>query len=471
MPEAAQKASYKPESGVPPTPTEISWLSSRQEILMYLRQKSMEQQARSPQTKANIESLLKKPKVGAIELEDIFNLNADEADILINLKMVKRKGPGYYFDINSVREVYEAVNRGYQRGTPPQQPNTSKEIHVEASKQGTEKRAAKSPENNKKPANGKSIQSSPQNDFLQVNPQYHAKDTMPVGFQERAMAPQAKERDALDLYLKDISPNDLISPEEEARLAMLIRMGDKPSYDKLIESNLRFVITIAKEYQGRGLPLEDLIGEGNIGLCRAAKKFDESIGVKFTTYAVWWIRQSILGALAEQARMVRLPVNKVKHLCRLDREARTLKQKLGREPSTEEIAEECDLNVRQVRDLQYASRWHLSLDAPNNDTPDATSLLDILEDKDQPPLDEELKREMMNEYLHEAVESLNPREQEVINLYFGLNGDDPMTLEEIGVRLGLTKERIRQIRDKALNALQHPSRIDKLRAAIPLLYT
>ncbi len=326
-----------------------------------------------------------------------------------------------------------------------------------------------------KKSNGKPdvdmLNSSPQNLSLPLNPQYHKKDTIPDGIQGRVMAPQARNRSALDLYLKEITPNDLISQQEEARLARLIRMGDKPSYDKLIGSNLRFVITIAKEYQGRGLPLEDLIGEGNIGLCHAAVRFDEDIGVKFTTYAVHWIRQSILAALAEQARMVRLPVNQCKHLCRLDREARTLKQKLGREPSIEELAEKSDLSVRQIRGLQYDSRWHLSLDAPSNDAPDATNLLDILEDKNQLPPDEELERGMMDEYLHEAVESLNPREQEVVKLYFGLEDNEPMTLEEIGKQLGLTKERIRQIRDKALNALKHPSRISKLRDAIPLLYT
>jgi len=271
-----------------------------------------------------------------------------------------------------------------------------------------------------------------------------------------------RDRSALDLYLKDISPNDLLTQEQEASLARRIRMGDRESFDQMIESNLRFVITIAKEYQGRGLPLEDLIGEGNLGLVHAASRFDEGIGVKFTTYAVWWIRQSILAALAEQARMVRLPVNKVKHLCRLDRVARNLKQRLGREPSTEEIAEESGLTVRQVRDILHASRWHLSLDAPAGESVD-TNMLDILEDKDQLPPDEAIMKQLLMEELETAIASLSPREAEVLKLYFGLSGEDPMTLEEIGKRLGLTKERIRQIRDKALNALKHPSRISRIR--------
>ena len=274
MPEAAQIASYKPESSVSPTPTEISWRSSRQEILMYLRQKSLEQRARYPRTNANIESLLKKPRLDAIDLECIFNLNADEADVLINSKIVKRNGPGYYFDTNHVREVYEAVTPGYQRETPPPQPKPSKEIHVEASKQGTEKRTAKSPENNKKPANGKPIQSSPQNDFLQVNPQYHEKDALSFDAQKRRTGYDAGEKTSLDRYLKDISPNLLIPQEKEASLARRIRQGDRASFDELVTSNLRFVITIAKGYQGRGLPLEDLIGEGNLGLVYAAKRFD-----------------------------------------------------------------------------------------------------------------------------------------------------------------------------------------------------
>lgn len=270
-----------------------------------------------------------------------------------------------------------------------------------------------------------------------------------------------RDRSALDLYLKDISPNDLLTQEQEASLARRIRMGDRDSFDQMIESNLRFVITIAKEYQGRGLPLEDLIGEGNLGLVHAATRFDESIGVKFTTYAVWWIRQSILAALAEQARMVRLPVNKVKHLCKLDRLTRDLKQRLGREPSAEEIAEESDLTVRQVRDILYASRWHLSLDAPAGDT--EVNMLDVLEDKGQPPPDEVFMRQLLQEELESAIASLSTREADVVKLYFGLNGDDPLTLEEIGKRLSLTKERIRQIRDKALNALKHPSRMTRIR--------
>ncbi|OGG46808.1 MAG: hypothetical protein A3F84_03430 [Candidatus Handelsmanbacteria bacterium RIFCSPLOWO2_12_FULL_64_10] len=285
---------------------------------------------------------------------------------------------------------------------------------------------------------------------------------MLVATAEHGLPAVTRDRSALDLYLKDISPNDLLTQEQEASLARRIRMGDRESFDHMIESNLRFVITIAKEYQGRGLPLEDLIGEGNLGLVHAASRFDEGIGVKFTTYAVWWIRQSILAALAEQARMVRLPVNKVKHLCRLDRVARNLKQRLGREPSTEEIAEESDLTVRQVRDILYASRWHLSLDAPAGDTVD-TNMLDILEDKDQLPPDEAIMKQLLMEELETAIASLSPREAEVLKLYFGLSGDDPMTLEEIGKQLGLTKERIRQIRDKALNALKHPSRISRIR--------
>ena len=262
--------------------------------------------------------------------------------------------------------------------------------------------------------------------------------------------------------MKDISPNGLLTQEQEASLARRIRLGDRESFDQMVESNLRFVITIAKEYQGRGLPLEDLIGEGNLGLVHAASRFDEGIGVQFTTYAVWWIRQSILAALAEQARMVRLPVNKVKHLCRLDRVTRNLKQRLGREPSTEEIAEESSMTTRQVRDILHASRWHLSLDAPTGDTVD-TNMLDILEDKNQLPPDEAIMKQLMMEELETAIASLSPREAEVLKLYFGLTGEDPMTLEEIGRQLGLTKERIRQIRDKALNALKHPSRIHRIR--------
>ena len=271
-----------------------------------------------------------------------------------------------------------------------------------------------------------------------------------------------RRQSALELYLKDIAYNDLLTPAQEVELAQKIRAGDRKSLEKMIESNLRFVITIAKEYQGRGLPLEDLIAEGNMGLVRASTRYDETVGVKFTTYAVWWIRQGILSALAEKARMVRLPVNKIKHLSKLERISSSLKQDLGREPSVDEIAAQADMQPKQVQDLQTVSRWHVSLDMPIDDGPD-TTLLEILEDKDQDTPEVNVMDQAMADEVRTALDSLSPREARVLRLYFGLNSGETMTLEQIGNILNLTKERVRQIRDKAFTALKHPSRMRKIR--------
>ncbi|MCZ6635661.1 MAG: RNA polymerase sigma factor RpoD/SigA [bacterium] len=271
-----------------------------------------------------------------------------------------------------------------------------------------------------------------------------------------------RRRSALELYLRDIAYNDLLTPAQEFELAQKIRAGDRKSLEKMIESNLRFVITIAKEYQGRGLPLEDLIAEGNIGLVRASTRYDETVGVKFTTYAVWWIRQGILSALAEKARMVRLPVNKIKHLSKLERISSNLKQNLGRDPSVEEIAAQADMQPKQVQDLLAASRWHVSLDMPIDDGPD-TTLIEILADKNQETPEVSVMDQAMADEIRAALDSLSPRDGRVLRLYFGINSGETMTLEQIGNILNLTKERVRQIRDKALAALKHPSRMRKIR--------
>ena len=270
---------------------------------------------------------------------------------------------------------------------------------------------------------------------------------------------------ALELYFKDIAYSELLTPQEEIDLAKRIRKGDRKSLNKMIESNLRFVITIAKEYQGRGLLLEDLIAEGNMGLVRAATRYDETVGVKFTTYAVWWIRQGILSALAEKARMVRLPVNKIKHLSKLERISSELKQSLGREPRIEEIAAQAELQPKQVQDLLSASRWHVSFDMPLEDGPD-TSLLEMLSDNDQETPEETMLENSMAEEIRTALNTLAPRDARVLRLYFGINSGETMTLEQIGNILNLTKERVRQIRDKALAALKHPSRMRKMRTLL-----
>jgi len=268
---------------------------------------------------------------------------------------------------------------------------------------------------------------------------------------------------SLDLYLREIGETSLIKAEEEVRLARRIKQGDKGALDKLTKANLRFVVSVAKQYQNQGLSLADLINEGNIGLIKAAKRFDETRGFKFISYAVWWIRQAILQALAEQSRIVRLPLNRVGTLHKIGKISSRLEQDLGREPSPDEIAKELELSEGEVSDTLKISNSHLSLDAPFSTSED-NSLIDILEDEFQPSPDEALLSASLRVEIEKALDSLTPREAEVINLYFGLNSEKALTLEEIGARFSLTRERVRQIKEKAIRRLRHASRSRSLRA-------
>ena len=268
---------------------------------------------------------------------------------------------------------------------------------------------------------------------------------------------------SLDLYLREIGETPLINAEEEVRLARKIKQGDKKALEKLTKANLRFVVSVAKQYQNQGLSLADLINEGNIGLIKAAKRFDETRGFKFISYAVWWIRQAILQALAEQSRIVRLPLNRVGTLHKIGKASSRLEQGLGREPSPEEIAIELELTAGEVSDTLKISNSHLSLDAPFSVSED-NSLIDVLEDEFQPSPDESLLSNSLRIEIEKALDTLTPREAEVINLYFGLNGEKALTLEEIGARFSLTRERVRQIKEKAIRRLRHASRSRSLRA-------
>jgi len=271
------------------------------------------------------------------------------------------------------------------------------------------------------------------------------------------------EDKSLDLYLREIGETPLIKAEEEVELAKRIRQGDQKALEKLTKANLRFVVSVAKQYQNQGLSLADLINEGNIGLIKAAKRFDETRGFKFISYAVWWIRQAILQALAEQSRIVRLPLNRVGTLHKIGKVASSLQQAFGREPSPNEIAVELSLTEGEVSDTLKISNSHLSLDAPFS-TSDDNSLIDVLEDEMQPSPDESLLSESLRVEIEKALDTLTPREAEVINLYFGLNHEKPLTLEEIGARFSLTRERVRQIKEKAIRRLRHASRSKTLRA-------
>ncbi len=262
---------------------------------------------------------------------------------------------------------------------------------------------------------------------------------------------------SLDQYLRDISVYPLITREEEVTLAQKIRVNDQEALDKLVRSNLRFVVSVAKKYQNQGVSLSDLINEGNLGLIRAAHKFDETKGIKFISYAVWWIRQSILQALAEQSRIVRVPLNRAGALHRIGKRASALLQELGRQPTHSEIAEGLDITEEEVAKTMLISQVHLSLDAPMTPGED-NRLLDYLPDTTNRTPDELTFEKALTEAIEESLSGLKERESKILRLYFGLDGEDPMTLEDIGTLLGITRERVRQIKEKALLKLRHNSR-------------
>ena len=261
-----------------------------------------------------------------------------------------------------------------------------------------------------------------------------------------------RESASLDKYLQEIGRKDLISVDEEVELAQRIRMGDQAALDKLVSANLRFVVSVAKQYQNQGLSLPDLIDEGNLGLIKAAQKFDETRGFKFISYAVWWIRQSILQALAEQARIVRLPLNQVGSLNKISKALSRFEQIHERRPSAEELAEELDVPVEKISDTMKVSGRHVSVDAPFVDGED-NSLLDVLPNDDSPMADSTLTQESLSKEVNRALDQLNPRERDILKMFFGI-GCQEMTLEEIGAKFDLTRERVRQIKEKAIRRLK-----------------
>ncbi|UIR57914.1 RNA polymerase sigma factor RpoD/SigA [Sphingobacterium sp. SRCM116780] len=265
-----------------------------------------------------------------------------------------------------------------------------------------------------------------------------------------------RESQSLDKYLHEIGKVDLITAEEEVELAQRIREGDQVALEKLTKTNLRFVVSVAKQYQNQGLTLGDLINEGNLGLIKAAKRFDETKGFKFISYAVWWIRQSILQAIAEQSRIVRLPLNQVGSLSKISKAFSKLEQEYEREPSPEELAEILETTVDKVSDTLSNSGRHVSMDAPFVQGEENT-LLDVLENHD-PETDSSLIDESLSEEIKRSLATLTEREREIIVLFFGLGSNHQLSLEEIGEKFSLTRERVRQIKDKALQRLRHTSR-------------
>ncbi len=271
-----------------------------------------------------------------------------------------------------------------------------------------------------------------------------------------------RESQSLDKYLQEIGKVDLLTPDEEVTLAQKIRQGDQMALEKLTKANLRFVVSVAKQYQNQGLSLGDLINEGNLGLIKAAQRFDETRGFKFISYAVWWIRQSILQALAEQSRIVRLPLNRVGSLNKISKTFSALEQKFEREPSPDELAEVLEVTTSEVVDTMKISGRHVSMDAPFVQG-EENSLLDVLENDGEETPDNELMNDSLRREVQRALSTLTHREADVIKLYFGLNGEHSMTLEEIGEKFVLTRERVRQIKEKAIRRLRHTSRSKTLK--------
>lgn len=267
----------------------------------------------------------------------------------------------------------------------------------------------------------------------------------------------------LERYLQEIGEVELLTPDQEIELAKRIKKGDQLALETLTKANLRFVVSVAKQYQNQGLDLCDLINEGNLGLIKAAKRFDETRGFKFISYAVWWIRQSILQALAEQSRVVRLPLNRVGALNKIGKTYNALEQQMEREPTPDEIATELEMSAYEVTDTMKRSGRHLSMDAPFN-MGEENRLLDIIHNDSQPAPDSSLMSESLRTEVHRALATLSEREAEVVRLYFGLHREHPMTLEEIGEKFNLTRERVRQIKEKALRRLRHASRSKNLKA-------
>ena len=266
-----------------------------------------------------------------------------------------------------------------------------------------------------------------------------------------------RETASLDKYLQEIGKVELITAEEEVELAQRIRQGDKIALEKLTKANLRFVVSVSKQYQNQGLSLPDLINEGHLGLIKAAQRFDETRGFKFISYAVWWIRQSILQALAEQSRIVRLPLNKIGSINKINKTYAKLEQEFEREPNAEEIAEALDITEAEVKESMKNAGRHVSMDAPLVQDED-NNMYDVLKSDEVVTPETELLYESLRKEIDRAISTLTPREADVVRLYFGLNGSHPMTLEEIGEKFDLTRERVRQIKEKAIRRLKHTSR-------------
>ena len=283
---------------------------------------------------------------------------------------------------------------------------------------------------------------------------------------QRTVAKGYSGNRSLDLYLHEINKTPLLTREEEQSIARNIKKGSQEALDQLVRANLRFVVSIAKQYANQGLSLEDLINDGNVGLIKAAHRFDEKRGFKFISYAVWWIRQAMLQSLAEHSRIVRLPLNRAGTLYRIGKASRQLDQELGRSPSAEEIAKRLQISEDEVKDTMHIANTHVSLDDPYSNDQDDNALVDYLMDENAQMPDDETFEHALSDDMEKALDTLADREKQILSLYFGIGGEEPLTLEEIGQKLGLTRERIRQIKEKAISRLRHSSRAKYLQGYV-----
>lgn len=273
-----------------------------------------------------------------------------------------------------------------------------------------------------------------------------------------------RESKSLDKYLQEVGALDLIDPEQEVELATRIKQGDRKAMEKLVKANLRFVISVSKQYQNQGLALNDLINEGNFGLIKAAKRFDETRGFKFISYAVWWIRQSILQALAEHSRIVRLPLNRIGALNKINRATNDFEQKNERLPSNEELSQKLEIPEHSIEGTLKAGGKHISIDAPLSEEDEDSNLLEIMQNNDEPYPDKELTHESLKSEIKQTLCVLTEKEKAVLCFYYGINGKMELSLDEIGQKLGLTRERVRQIREKAIKKLRGNKKTDRLKA-------
>lgn len=271
-----------------------------------------------------------------------------------------------------------------------------------------------------------------------------------------------KEPTAFDMYLKEINKVPLMTREEEREVATRAKSGDQKALDQLVQANLRFVVSVAKRYANQGIPIEDLVNEGNLGLIKAARRFDVERGYKFISYAVWWVRQSMLFSLSQSSRIVRLPLNRANILYKINKVSKELDQELGRAPTAEEISKHIDIPVAEVEDTMGIANRHVSLDEKLSENEDGRSFVDYLEDEAVVSPDDHVDQEMLSDDLNKVLMTLTERERTIMQLYYGLNGEEPITLEQIGQRLGLTRERIRQIKEQAIQRLRHQSRAKHL---------